>query len=114
MNPQQLMESIQETLRDLARLNNKLYQYGKERAYTEQRYRIELNKKLLELRLNKCPTSIINDVARGDKQISQLRLKRDLADNKFYVCKEAISTKKIEIESLRSLLTWQRVELSNT
>lgn len=114
MNPQEIMEQIKKAQRELTILNNKLFQYGQEKEYAEQKYRIELSKKLLELRLNKCTTAIINDIARGDKGISTLRLKRGLADNKYTVCREAINNKRLEIETLRSLLKWQGVEFGNS
>ncbi|EDT74795.1 hypothetical protein [Clostridium butyricum] len=114
MNPQQIMDEIKEAQNQLTRLNQKLFRYGEEKEYTEQRYRIELSKKLLELRMNKCTASIVNDVARGDETISGLKLKRGLAENKYTVCKEALNNKRLELECLRSLLTWQRVELKNT
>ncbi|KIL06877.1 hypothetical protein FDC58_12545 [Clostridium botulinum] len=114
MNPQEIMDTIRKAQEELSNLNAKLFKYGREKEYTEQQYRIELSKKLLELRLEKCTTTIINDVARGDKRISDLRLRRGLAENKYSVCQEALRNKRLELECLRSLLTWQRVELNNS
>ncbi len=46
MNPQEIMEQIKKAQRELTILNNKLFQYGQEKEYAEQKYRIELSKKL--------------------------------------------------------------------
>ena len=69
---------------------------------------------LLKLRLDKIPSNIIQDVAKGDDRISQLRLDRGLAENNYTTCQEALRNKRIELEALRSLLTWERTELKNS
>lgn len=114
MTPQQIMDALLNAQTELTELNKKLFSFGKEREYAEQQYRIQLNKKLLQLRIEKCTSTIIQDVAKGDKYISDLRLNKGLAENKYNVCLEAIRDKRLQIETLRSLLTWQRVEYGNS
>lgn len=114
MNPQEIMDQIKKAQRELSELNTKLFRYGQEKEYAEQQYKIQLSKKLLQLRTEKCATTIINDIAKGDERISNLRLKRGLAENKYTVCQEALRNKRLELDCLRSLLTWHRVELNNS
>lgn len=114
MNPQEIMDQIKEAKNELSTLNSKLFNAGREKEYTERAYRVALAKKLLELRAQKCTTAIINDIARGDSKISELRLKRGLAENKFNVIKDVLQNKRMELDCLRSLLTWLRVELKNS
>lgn len=114
MNPQQIMEQIEKTKNELSKLNDNLKNFGIQKEKTERIYRIELRKMLLKLRIEKIPTSIIQDVAKGDERISQLRLERGLAENNYITCKEALNNKRIELEALRSLLTWERMELKNS
>lgn len=114
MNPQQVMEALLKAQYDLTKLNDNYKNFGIQKEHTERTYRMELRKKLIQLRAEKTPSSMIQDLAKGDERISQLRLERGLAENNYFTCKEAMNNKRSEIESLRSILTWQRVELGNS
>ena len=114
MNPQQIMEVLIKAQNELSRLNENYKNFGIQKEKAERTYRIELRKKLIQLRAERVPSSIIQDLAKGDERISQLRLERGLAENNYITCKEAMNNKRIEIDSLRSILTWQRVELGNS
>ena len=76
----------------------------------EATYRCEFRKELLSLLLNKTKISIIGDIARGYEKIAKLRLNWDLVKNRFYSMKSSLENIKIEIEVLRSMLTWLRDE----
>ncbi len=114
MNPQQVMDALIKAQNELVRLNDNYKSFGIQKEKAERKYRIELQKKLILLRAERVPSSIIQDLAKGDEIISQFRLERGLAENNYFTCKEAMNNKRIEIESLRSILTWQRVELNNS
>lgn len=114
MNPQLIMDEIRKVKDDLSRLNDNLKNFGIQKEKADRTYRIELRKMLLKLRLDKVPSNIIQDVAKGDDRISQLRLNRGLAENSYTTCQEALRNKRLELETLRSLLTWERTELENS
>jgi hypothetical protein len=114
MNPQEIMEKIELAKLALAKGNIQLKTLGVKKVNKERAYRIELKKELLKLRVDKCPVAIIQDIAKGNDRISYLRLERDLAENSYTVCQEAMRNTRLELETLRSLLTWQRVELKNS
>lgn len=114
MNPQQIIEQIQAAKVALQKGNDNLKTLGVKKADAEKKYKIELRKELLKLRLEKYPVAIIQDLAKGEEKISQLRLERDLTENSYTVCQEAMRNTRLELETLRSLLTWQRVELGNS
>ena len=69
-----------------------------------------LIKELLSLSFNNKKISIAGDIAIGNGEIAQLRLNRDLAKIRYYSMKSSIENIKIEIEVLRSMLTWLRAE----
>ena len=50
---------------------------------------------------------------KAKKEIATLRYKRDIAASNYFTCISAIDNKRLEIEVLRSKLTWLRVELKN-
>lgn len=114
MNPQQIMDEIHKAKMELSKLNDNLKNFGIQKEKAERVYRIELRKMLLKLRIDKIPSNIIQDVAKGDERISMLRLERGLAENNYNTCQEALRNKRLELEALRSLLTWERTELKNS
>ncbi len=114
MNPQEIMDQIKMNRIALTKGNDELRTLGVKKANAERKYKIELRKELLKLRLEKFPIAIIQDLAKGEEKISFLRLERDLAENAYTVCQEGMRNARLEQEVLRSLLTWQRVELGNS
>lgn len=114
MNPQQVIEQMEMTRQALIRGNTQLKTLAIKKAEAERNYRVAVRKEILNLRLEKIPTTIINDLVRGNKEVSELRLKRDIAESDYYTCISAIENLRLDIEVLRSKLTWLRVELKNS
>lgn len=114
MNPQEIMDQIKMNRIALTKGNDELRTLGIKKANAERKYKIELRKELLKLRLEKFPIAIVQDLAKGEEKISLLRLERDLVENAYTVCQEGMRNARLEQEVLRSLLTWQRIELGNS
>lgn len=114
INPNGVMELLDLKQKELSNMNLRLFKYGEEKARAEKIYRQELRKELLILRQQKIPTTIINDLAKGKEEISNLRYERDFSESKYYTCLSAIENKRLEIEVLRSKLTWLREEFYNS
>ena len=113
-NPIQIMQKLEQAIQALEQGNIQLKSLGVKKSDAERKYKISLRQELLRLRLDKHPVSIIQDLAKGNDLISQLRLERDLSENSYTVCIEAMRNTRIEIETLRSFLTWERTELKNS
>lgn len=111
LNPTAIMEMLDYRLNELGRKNKELDKLGDIKAEAEMNYRVELRKEILSLTMNKVKISLIHDLARGKEEIAKLRYKRDIAANAYYTCKSAVENKRLEIEVLRSKLTWLREEL---
>lgn len=115
MSPAIIMEKIQACQQALTAGNTELKTLGVKKADAERKYRVELRKELLRLRqLEKQPVTLIKDLAKGKEDIAALRLNRDIAETNYNVCIEAMRNLRLELESYRSFLTWERVELKNT
>lgn len=110
LNPEAIINKLEYKVNELTLRNAELERLGAIKDGLEATYRCELRKELLSLSLNKTKISIIGDIARGDEKIAKLRLNRDLAKNRFYSMKSSIENIKLEIEVLRSMLTWLRIE----
>ena len=105
MNPEEIINKLEYKVNELTIRNAKLKKLGIIKDRLEATYRCELRKELLQLSLN-------NTNARGNGKIAQLRLNRDLAKIRYYLMKSSIENIKFEIEVLRSMLIWLRVEFS--
>ena len=105
INPEEIINKLEYKVNELTIRNTKLEKLGRIKDRLEATYRCELRKELLQLSLN-------NTNARGNGKIAQLRLKRDLAKIRYYLMKSSIENIKFEIEVLRSMLIWLRVEFS--
>lgn len=109
------MNKIQACQQALTAGNTELKTLGIKKANAERIYRTELRKEILILRqVDKQPATLINDLAKGKEEIAKLRFERDIAETSYNVCIESMRNLRLELESYRSFLTWERVELKNT
>lgn len=114
MNPQQVIEQMEMTRQALQKGNINLKTLSIVKAEAERNYRVRKAQEILKLRADKYPVTIIQDVVKGNKEVAELRLKRDIAESDYYTCISAIENLRLDIEVLRSKLTWLRVELKNS
>ena len=105
MNLEVMINKLEYRLNELTIRNAKLKKLGIIKDRLEATYRCELRKELLQL-------SLSNTNARGNEKIAQLRLNRDLAKIRYYLMESSIENIKFEIEVLRSILIWLRVNFS--
>lgn len=105
INIEVMINKLEYKVNELTIRNAKLEKLGCINDSLEATYRCELRKELLQLSLN-------NTNARGNGKIAQLRLNKDLAKIRYYLMKSSIENIKFEIEVLKSMLIWLRVEFS--
>lgn len=74
---------------------------GRAAADAEQTYRVKLAEKILLLRENGLPATLIPDVARGDRDVAKLKFERDCAQVVYDNAKEAVNAYKKQIDVLR-------------
>lgn len=58
-------------------------------ALAEERYRVALAKRIVELRSEGTAATVCADLARGDEQVAKLRMHRDIADGVYEAVKQA-------------------------
>ena len=112
INIEVIINKLEYKVNELTIRNAKLEKLGIIKDRLEATYRCELRKELLRLSLNNTKISITGDITRGNAKIAQLRVNRDLAKIRYYLMKSSIENIKFEIEVLRSMLIWLRVEFS--
>lgn len=74
---------------------------GSALAQAERDYKVALAKRILELRSEGTPVTIIGDLCRGDEDIALLRFKRDCAEVVYKSALEAINAIKLEIRVIQ-------------
>lgn len=113
-NPQQLMERLDQCVAALGRGNTQLKTLGLDKAQTERNYKVKQAQEILKLRADKFPATLIQDLVKGNEEVADLRLKRDVAESAYFTALEAMNNLRLEIEILRSKLAWERTEFKNS
>ena len=79
-------------------------------AEAERDYRIALAEKMLILRGESQPATLVGDLARGDREVAMAKFNRDCAEAVYDSSREAINVYKKEIDVLREQIEreWSR------
>jgi hypothetical protein len=77
-------------------------------AEKERAYKMALAKKITELRGNGTAQTVAGDMARGDDEVSLLRLERDLARGTVTSSKSALYRHGRSHEDVREFVVWSR------
>lgn len=80
-------------------------------AEAEKAYRIALAGRVLEYRVDGMSVTIIPDLARGDKTVADLRLKRDIAKGISDACRQGIIAIQASMNGLQTLIANRRQEM---
>lgn len=114
MSPGEIISKIEVAQIALTKGNTEIKTLGIKKAEAKRNYAIALNKKILQLKAEKYPATLIQDMARGDENVAENRLQKDIAESAYFTAISAEDNLRLEIETLRSMLTWLRVEYKNS
>ncbi len=106
MNIQGIVEKLNACTVALSKGNTELKTLGLMKAQTEKAYRVKLAEEISRLREEKYPATLIMELAKGNEQVAEFGLQRDIAENSYYTCISAIENLRIEIETIRSKLSF--------
>lgn len=112
--PQDIKDRMDADLNELNKKNYELLKLGEEKGNTKAKYAIALRQELLRLRIEKYPSSISMELAKGENHIAKLRLQKDIAESRYFTQISAIENLRISIEVKRSQLAWLKAEMSNS
>lgn len=113
MNPQQIMDGLQEKNRQLTSKNDELSELYEKLAEAERQYNIAYAQKVTTLRMDGEPITLAKDLAKGDKVIADLFYKMRIAEGVLNACREKIKDLRSAIDTYRSLLSWLKAELES-
>lgn len=115
MIPAELQQKLEEKLNELATANEQYKDLYLDYIYKQNEYKKEYSKKYLEIKANSDTKMTINELdAKTTIETANLKLNSDIAEAVFKAHREAMSTLKIEIDTLRTLLSYQKAELERT
>lgn len=103
-----LWSEIQYCLKTLDKAVVDLKERGIKAAQAEHDYRVKLASRLLQLRAEGFPVTILSDVARGEPETAKLKLERDIAESLYESCNEGINVykRKLTILSEQNKQEW--------
>ena len=96
----ELMNEIQDTYDELKGAVNKLAADGREKAKTEQEYRIALKQESLRLKDSGMSVTLIDKVVYGVQEVAEKRFNRDVAQTMYENTLERINMLKLRVRIL--------------
>lgn len=111
MTPDEIIKGMQKKNLLLSQKNDEYKELIEKEAGLRNEYRKAFAKKILELRAEGQPGSIVTKIAQGDPNISKLEFDCDIAKGIKDACRESINDIRIAIDTYRSILTWMREEM---
>ena len=112
MTPQQIMDGLADKNRRITDKNEEYKKLVEKYAQAKQAYNIAMAKKILELKADGQQTTLIPKLAAGDGLVASLCYDMDVAEGIMNACRESIKDIREAIGTYRSILTWQRAELT--
>lgn len=113
MQPNEVVDKLNLANLALQNGNQELKKLSVEMAEAKRIYAIALNKEILKLRADRVPVTVILQIAKGEETVANLRFAKDVAESSYFVCRDIIDNLKAEIETLRSLLSYMKLEYQN-
>lgn len=113
LNPNEIIDSLNRMLINIEEKNVEYEKLGVERAEVERIFNQEFAKKQLVKKNSGTAITILKAQTLGDPKISKLKFRLDVADAKWRACLEALRGLKESIGTMRSFLTWLRMEYGN-
>ena len=112
MDGQNLWAEIQSKRKELGSEIDSLRQAGFQLARNENAYRLELAKFIASARASGIPVTIIDNLAKGEETIANLRMQRDMSEVLYKTAQEKINTIKLELRIIQSQYEreWSRPE----
>ena len=106
------MQDLQIELNNLRSDLNKairiIRERGKAKAIAEKDYRVALAKEILLLRSSGTPVTIISDLCRGNENIAELKMNRDIAETLYESNMQFIYSTKLNIDIVMKQIEAER------
>ncbi len=102
---QSLQSALMETMRDERSAIDQLAADGVAMACAQEKYRVALAAKTYELReADKMPVSLVNDLARGSREVAALKRESVRAETMYEATRQRIIQRRREAETIREMI----------
>lgn len=98
-----VVKEMWKTKQRLDRSSKGIFSLATKKAETERAYRIALRQEKMRLRASGMPATLIDDMARGEEVIAQLRVERDIAKDMYKAGLESMRTTQVEASILQTI-----------
>ena len=112
MTPQEIINGLKDKNIKLSQKNDEYSVLQEKFASAKRDYQIALASQIIRLKIDKHPATLIPKLAQGDRTVSDLEYKMNVAEGVMRACLESIKDLREAIGTYRSLLTWLRAELT--
>lgn len=99
-----LYNKLQNKTKELDISIKNLRKSGTEYAQAEQDYKIKIAEKVLKMKSEGMPATLINLVVYGEKEVAKLRYNRDVKEAIYKANMEAINSTKLQLRLIESQL----------
>lgn len=102
-----IIEELNNLNKRLSNAYKEMYQQAKLYSEAERDYKITQQRKILELKAEGHPVTLILELAKGDTQVANMRFNRDLAQGRYETAKESIRSMRTSLTVYQSILKLQ-------
>ncbi len=113
-NPQTIMDRMTELNVELSKRNSDLHDLAENVAEKEKTYKILVAEETLDQKRKGLPITIIKDIVNGNRAVAEARKDLYIAEAIYKIASEKMRDIRSHIDTLRSFLTWLRMELMNS
>ena len=110
MNPQGIMDSMQKHNLELQKKNTEIVTLATKKANAQREYRVALAIEIAKLRLEGEKVTLVETLAKGSEDVANKKVNFIIAEAAYKACLESIKSSLAALDTLRSLLTWERKE----
>jgi len=114
VTPQNIIDGLSQKNRLLTQKNDEYVALVETRAQAERAYNISVATKTVELKAEGCSVTLIDKMVKGDRVVAELKYKLDVSEGVCKACLLAIKALTSQIDTYRSLLSWNKAELLRT
>ncbi|CAM3732239.1 hypothetical protein [Mesobacillus zeae] len=83
--------------------SKQIFSLATAKAEAERNYKVALRQEILKLKSEGFPATLINDLAKGEERIAQLRLERDIAKEMYLSGLESMKQTRTEASVLQTV-----------
>ncbi len=112
-NPQQIMERLGGLNKELSDKNGELTSLAENMAEKERQFKVLYAEEILRMKNEGYAITLIRDLVNGKKGVAETKLNWQVSEAIYSITRDKIKSIVIHIDTLRSILTWLRIEAEN-